>query len=137
MINKPKTKEEFKNLVKDGIVIFTFTKKTTGEVRKMIGCFDPEKIPNYLLPSGVRKRRTPKHQVCIYDLEMEGWRSFDIDYLENISNILRVSSIEQKKYEYLIELYSYEGKRTKDYASRKRVKEIKQILELLGIISKK
>lgn len=129
----PQTKSEFKELVKDGIVIFDFIKKTDGTERKMIGTFDLKKLPLYDLPSGDFDHEVPDYIVPIYDLEMGDWRSFDINNLISINQILKVSAIEQKKLEYLTELYSYEGKRSKDYKTKRRVRFIKLMLKLLGL----
>lgn len=133
MQSLPQTKKEFKELVKDSIVIFEFVKISTGRERKMIGTFDPSKIPLHHHPKGTKQFRTPDDQVCIFDLEMGEWRSFDIDTLISVNQLLKVGRIEQMRLELLTELYSYEQIRYKTYKNRKRVGEIKSLLKLLGL----
>ena len=49
-MNIPTTKREWRQLVGDNLVIFTFIKKSKGELRKMIGCHTFAWMPSYNRP---------------------------------------------------------------------------------------
>lgn len=82
----PSQVEDFKTRLRTGVIHFAFTKKSTGERREARGTmkkdllpppppnreYDPEALAN-------RKPRTPNPNIIrYYDLDAQGFRSFDI-----------------------------------------------------------
>lgn len=68
-------KKEIKNKLRQEICVVTFTKKN-GDKRVMRSTLDLSLIPEDLHPKGTGNP-VPSHLVVAYDLDAEGWRSFD------------------------------------------------------------
>ena len=64
-----------KNAMRDGVVEFSFTKKSTGEVREARGTVRLDLIPGTAHPKGNRPPAAT-NTVAFYDLDKNGWRSF-------------------------------------------------------------
>jgi predicted TIM-barrel fold metal-dependent hydrolase len=126
----PDTKKAFKKLVKDNVVIFYFKRKTSEGTRKMVGTLSPDRIPNIHAPKGTGSF-DHEYVIPIFDIEIEQWRSFDVRYILHIANIIDIAKVQDEKYNLLVELYSYEGKRSKN---KYRVRKIKDRLEELGLL---
>lgn len=61
-----------------GVVNFSFAKVDTGEVREAKGTLELSAIPAELHPKGTGKHPETTNTVKYYDLDKQGWRSFDI-----------------------------------------------------------
>ena len=78
------TKEKLLQLLKEQNVIVTFTKKD-GTERRMVCTLAEDIIPEDLMPKSETPRIRSEDLVTVFDIENEGWRSF---------NMLSVLSIE-------------------------------------------
>lgn len=73
-----------------GIVRLSFVKVKDGEVRNMRATLNEKYIPEEQKPVGVcwvNKNETPE-TVKVYDLDVEGWRSFRINSLQTFDPIV-------------------------------------------------
>lgn len=69
----------FKEALKSGVVNFKFNKKD-GTVREAKGTINSELIPETQLSNRTSRTYTPNPNVVKYfDIEKEGWRSFNED----------------------------------------------------------
>lgn len=71
-----KTKEEFINLLQNGIYEVTFNKKGTGEPRTLTCTLDKTYLPEPK-PSTKEKAEPSTDAVRVYEVELESWRSFN------------------------------------------------------------
>lgn len=77
---KPNIKQ-FKQNLHNGIIVFTFKKKSDGTSRKARGTLDKRLMPNSLkVWRRKTNRRAPKNSVVFLDLDKQEIRSFK-DYL--------------------------------------------------------
>lgn len=80
-------REEFKKLLHESVVEFTYTKKN-GEVREAKGTTKAELLP---VVEEAEKQEKHKHtchnedRVTYYDLNSNGWRSFLFENLQKIT----------------------------------------------------
>lgn len=78
------TKEDLINQLKISDVVLKFTKKD-GSERTMLATLDPSKLP-VRESTNVKEHKEPTTDaVAVYDLENQGWRSF------NFSNLISVN----------------------------------------------
>lgn len=77
----PTTKQDFKDLVGKRAFRVEFTKNDKTE-RILNATLNFKLIPKRDWPRGLRK--LPAHQVAVFDLENEQWRSFKIHSLEKL-----------------------------------------------------
>lgn len=79
------TKENLTSLLLDNVVTVTFT-KTNGEERVMKCTLLSEYIPNAATANQVLIRETTSsNNVSVWDLESNGWRSFRVASVKNVS----------------------------------------------------
>lgn len=77
---KPNIKQ-FKQNLHNGIIVFTFKKKSDGTSRKARGTLDKRLMPNSLkVWRRKTNRRAPENSVVFFDLDKQDIRSFK-DYL--------------------------------------------------------
>jgi hypothetical protein len=81
VIKEPEFKEWFSEYLSENTVTVEFTKKD-GEKRRMFCTRDIAKIPVEQQPSGSKSVATDA--MAVWDLEKNGWRSF------NLSNLTRI-----------------------------------------------
>ncbi len=79
------TVDKLKELLKEGKVTVTFTKKD-GSHRVMV-CTTNKDLVTYKTPDITNKstRKENPNQIRVYDLEKNGWRSFNYDSVTNVS----------------------------------------------------
>lgn len=83
-----KTKQELNDLLREGQVVVEFKKKD-GEVRKMVCTKSFDMIPPDKHPKSVSEPNTNGEIADLFnvwDLEKEGWRSFDYKTLIKIGD---------------------------------------------------
>ncbi len=100
-------KEKITEMLHEGYAKVTFTKKSDGKERVFIGTQKKQIIEeNKMTPKGTGKDRKPDPEniVRLYcPLESGGWRSFDVDTVNNIEKIsdkdveILISEREEKK----------------------------------------
>lgn len=79
------TKENLIDMLRSNIVTVTFT-KVNGEERVMKCTLMSEYIPNAPTNNGqVLLQESESKAVSVWDTEMNGWRSFRVDSVKNIS----------------------------------------------------
>ena len=71
-----KTKEEFIQLLRDGIYEVTFLKKGTNESRTLVCTLDPKYLPEQKTSTKV-KAEPSTDAVRVYEIDLEAWRSFN------------------------------------------------------------
>ena len=69
----------------ESIAIVTFTKKN-GELRKMKCTLKPELLPPFEDEEEPSGRKVNEEVLPVWDVEAEGWRSFRIDSVKEVSN---------------------------------------------------
>ena len=84
--------EEFskwiKSVLKDGTCIIEFTKKD-GSLRNMKCTLNADKLPKTELIEGKKERAvTNTDNIAVYDIEAEGWRSFNVRSIKTFTFIL-------------------------------------------------
>jgi hypothetical protein len=82
-INDEEHREWLINLLRDGVVSVTFTKKD-GTDREMACTLDQKIIPDEFAPKGV-ERSKPTDSIAVFDVEKEDWRSFRWDSIKLIT----------------------------------------------------
>ena len=69
-------REEVKNLLRENKCRVTF-EKVNGEIRKMLCTLDSTLIPKEEVEAGEKRAKIENQDVLpVYDLEVNGWRSF-------------------------------------------------------------
>ena len=78
--------KDFKNALKNGVVYFEYVKKD-GTIREAKGTTNESLIPESDIPKGESTRKyTPNDNVTkYYDLEKNGWRSFNSNSFRSFS----------------------------------------------------
>lgn len=78
------TKNEIVQILYSGLCKFTYTKEN-GEIRNACGTLQAGYIPEDLIPKKDHSPRiSEKSRVRYFDTDVQGWRSFRIDYLNEI-----------------------------------------------------
>ena len=124
---KKVTKDSFLKEMGNGIIIFEFIKKSTGDVRKMIGTRNFNVIPKEHYPKNSEKYHptTNNNIVTVFDVENDGWRSFDVTTLTKIIKVLPNvvgTEVNKRKYEILNRLHEIQISREK---FKNRIKQLK------------
>lgn len=78
------TKLDYQTLLAKNVVVVTFVKKGSNEVRVLQGTLHPEVLQKVVPPGDGPavdrpKRQAPPNQVACWDLEAGGWRSFNME----------------------------------------------------------
>ena len=73
-MNKPTTTQEYNELLKGGIYNVTFKKKSDGQTRVLAAT-----LQSQFVPEGTATGSLNEHVVSAFDVQNNGWRSFDID----------------------------------------------------------
>lgn len=69
-------REEVKNLLRENKCSVTF-EKVNGDIRKMLCTLDSTLIPKEEVETGEKRTKLENQDVLpVYDLEVNGWRSF-------------------------------------------------------------
>lgn len=127
------TKSEWHKTVGKNIVVFSFIKKGNGELRKMIGCHDFAWMPTSSRPKGDSVVTDNPNIVRIYDLEKNGWRSFDLTTLEAVHSIIptntgKLANNQTEKLRIYGELEAIQEERKK---LNEKAAELRKLLKLL------
>ena len=75
-------REWVRTMLRQGILQVTFQKKD-GSLREMTCTLQSGFIPEENVPTGAGKAKNDE-AIAVYDLEVEGWRSFRWDSVKNI-----------------------------------------------------
>jgi hypothetical protein len=75
--------EDLKHHLHKGVVKVIFTKKD-GTERTMMATLNEELIPEDKKPKGTGKKVDNGETVAVYDVEADGWRSFNIDSIKEV-----------------------------------------------------
>lgn len=67
-----------KQELSNGVVNFSYVKVSTGEIRNASGTRDIANIPAAFHPKGTSTKPETTNVVSYFDLDAQGWRSFDI-----------------------------------------------------------
>lgn len=79
------TKENLTDMLRNNVVTVTFT-KVSGEERVMRCTLMSEYVPNAPSNNGqVLIQESESKAVSVWDMEANGWRSFRVDSVKNIS----------------------------------------------------
>ena len=79
------TKENLTDMLRNNVVTVTFT-KVSGEERVMRCTLMSEYVPNAPSNNGqVLIQESESKAVSVWDMEANGWRSFRVDNVKNIS----------------------------------------------------
>ncbi len=79
------TKENLTDMLRNNVVTVTFT-KVNGEERVMRCTLMSEYVPNAPSNNGqVLIQESESKAVSVWDMEANGWRSFRVDSVKNIS----------------------------------------------------
>ena len=79
------TKENLTDMLRNNVITVTFT-KVKGEERVMRGTLMSEYVPNAPSNNGqVLIQESESKAVSVWDMEANGWRSFRVDSVKNIS----------------------------------------------------
>jgi hypothetical protein len=81
MLEKLKTVKEWQDALRNHVLNVHFT-KADGTERAMICTLNQQEIPAELMPS--KPAKESQELVRVFDLEMEGWRSFRIASVTNV-----------------------------------------------------
>ena len=73
-----------KSILHEEIVKVTFTKKD-GTDRVMNCTRKPELVPKVEVTEGKKARTVSEEIIVVYDVDVEGWRSFNINSVKEIS----------------------------------------------------
>lgn len=82
------TKFEYDNVtqkLREGIVRLSFIKVKDGQIRNMRATLNEKFIPDAQKPTTEVKKN--EETVRVYDLDVEGWRSFRISSLQTFESI--------------------------------------------------
>jgi hypothetical protein len=75
--------EDLSHYLHKGVVKVIFTKKD-GTERTMMATLNEELIPEDKKPKGTGKKKDNGETVAVYDVEADGWRSFNIDSIKEV-----------------------------------------------------
>lgn len=75
--------DSVKQNLQRGIVKVVFTKKD-GTDRTMLATLNEDLIPEDKRPKGTGKKVTNSNTIAVYDVEADGWRSFNYDTVKEI-----------------------------------------------------
>ena len=75
--------EDLRHYLHKGVVKVIFTKKD-GTERTMLATLNEELIPEDKKPKGTGKKKDNGETVAVYDVEADGWRSFNIDSIKEV-----------------------------------------------------
>ena len=73
-----------KKKLSEGVVTVTFLKKENGEKRVMKCTLDGSRIPEEKHPQGTAKFSMPDDIFPVWDVEKNGWRSFDYNSVTSV-----------------------------------------------------
>ena len=76
--------KDFKNALKNGVVYFEYVKKD-GSIREAKGTTNESLIPESTKGESTRKYTPNENVTKYYDLEKNGWRSFNNDQFRSFS----------------------------------------------------
>ena len=76
-------REDLSHYLHKGVVKVIFTKKD-GTERTMLATLNEELIPEDKKPKGTGKKKDNGETVAVYDVEADGWRSFNIDSIKEV-----------------------------------------------------
>ena len=79
------TYDSVTNSLRDGIVRLSFVKVKDGQVRNMRATLNEKFIPDAQKPTTEVKKN--EETVRVYDLDVEGWRSFRLNSLQTFDPI--------------------------------------------------
>ena len=79
------TYDNVTNSLRDGIVRLSFVKVKDGQVRNMRATLNEKFIPDAQKPTTEVKKN--EETVRVYDLDVEGWRSFRLNSLQTFDPI--------------------------------------------------
>jgi hypothetical protein len=77
------TRDELKEMLRDGAWTVTFT-KTDGTERKMLCTLKAELIPQEEVEGTKRVHKVNEEVLPVWDLEKDAWRSFRVDSVKEI-----------------------------------------------------
>ena len=75
--------QDLRHYLHKGVVKVIFTKKD-GTERTMMATLNEELIPEDKKPKGTGKKKDNGETVAVYDVEADGWRSFNIDSIKEV-----------------------------------------------------
>ena len=75
--------DELKNYLTRGVVKVIFTKKD-GTDRTMLATLNESLIPDDKKPKGTGKKAESTNTFSVYDVEVDGWRSFNYDTVKEV-----------------------------------------------------
>ena len=75
--------QDLRHYLHKGVVKVIFTKKD-GTERTMLATLNEELIPEDKKPKGTGKKKDNGETVAVYDVEADGWRSFNIDSIKEV-----------------------------------------------------
>jgi hypothetical protein len=73
-------RQEILEALHQGTVNLQF-KKVNGDLRNMVATLKSDLIPEKDIPEEGKERKSNENIVVLYDLQVEGWRSFRIENL--------------------------------------------------------
>ena len=76
------------NTLRENIVKLSFDKVKDGQVRNMRATLDSRFIPEDKRPTTTLEPNEKKETVRVYDLDVEGWRSFRVNSLQTFDAIV-------------------------------------------------
>lgn len=79
-----KTKHEYQTILRNNICVVEFTKKD-GTNRSMICTLKQDKLPASSATS--RTVTVPDHQVRVFDIQKQDWRSFNVDTVVSFNTV--------------------------------------------------
>lgn len=83
--------EWLKNILKTEIATVTFTKKD-GTERIMKCTLDPKLLPEIPVAEGKKTRKVNEDVLSVYDVEVQGWRSFTIKSIKRVNLTISVDN---------------------------------------------
>ena len=78
------TREDLINQLKISEVTINFTKKD-GTERVLVGTLDPSRLPVRESTESKERKETTTDAVAVYDMENQGWRSFNFANVNSIN----------------------------------------------------
>lgn len=75
--------DSLKQSLHKGVVKVVFTKKD-GTDRTMLATLNEELIPEDKRPKGTGKKVVSGNTIAVYDVEADGWRSFNYDTVKEV-----------------------------------------------------
>jgi len=73
--------------LRENIVRLSFIKVKDGQIRNMRATLDSRFIPEDKRPTTTLEPNEKKETVRVYDLDVEGWRSFRVNSLQTFESI--------------------------------------------------